>query len=109
MHIAYTSLHGHGSNDRFLARIAAHLQSRVLHPTGTVQTNIERRDRTGCDMDIMVLPDGPVLRISEDRGYLTRGCRLDADALEKAVVNVAAALPKARFVVVNKFGKQEVE
>ncbi|WP_442954295.1 DUF2478 domain-containing protein [Paracoccus sp. APAP_BH8] len=29
-------------------------------------------------------PDGPVLRISEDRGNGARGCRLDAGVLEAA-------------------------
>ncbi|MTH35892.1 MULTISPECIES: DUF2478 domain-containing protein [Paracoccus] len=109
MQFAYVSLPGRGANDRFLAVIAARLRAQGLRLAGTVQTNIERSDRVRCDMDVLVLPDGPVLRISEDRGNLARGCRLDADALERAVVGTAAALPHAQFMIVNKFGKQEAD
>lgn len=109
MSLGYVSLPGRGANDRFLAQVAARLQDRDLKLAGTVQTNIERADRTKCDMDIVVLPDGPVLRISEDRGNLARGCRLDAGVLEQAVAGVSRAVPGADLLIVNKFGKQEAE
>lgn len=109
MSLGYVSLPGRGANDRFLAQVAARLQDRGLKLAGTVQTNIERADRTKCDMDIVVLPDGPVLRISEDRGNLARGCRLDAGVLEQAVAGVSRAMPGADLLIVNKFGKQEAE
>lgn len=109
MKLGYVSLPGRGENDRFLARIASALRDDGIRLCGTVQSNIERADRARCDMDIVVLPDGPVLRISEDRGDLARGCRLDAGALEEAVVGVTAALPHAQMMIVNKFGKQECE
>lgn len=109
MHIAYVSLPGRGANDRFLSVIAEKLDAQGLRLAGTVQSNVERADRARCDMDILVLPDGPVLRISEDRGDLARGCRLDAGALEEAVVGVTRALPQADLLIVNKFGKQEAE
>lgn len=86
MFLGYVSLPGRGANDRLLAQVAAQLQDHGLKLAGTVQTNIERADRTKCDLDIVVLPDGPVLHISEDRGNLApRGCRLDAGVLEQAV------------------------
>lgn len=109
MRLAYVSLPGRGANDRFLAGVAAQLQSRGLRLAGTVQSNIERPDRKKCDMDIIVLPEGPVLRISEDRGDLARGCRLDAGVLEEAVAGVARSLPGSDLLIVNKFGKQEAE
>ena len=109
MSLGYVSLPGRGANDRFLAQVAARLQDRGLKLAGTVQTNIERADRTKCDMDIVVLPDGPVLRISEDRGNLARGCRLDAGVLEQAVAGVSRAMPGADLLIVNKFGKREGE
>ena len=109
MHIAHVSLPGRGANDRFLSLIADRLTARGLRLAGTVQSNVERADRARCDMDILVLPDGPVLRISEDRGDLARGCRLDAGALEEAVLGVTRALPGADLLIVNKFGKQEAE
>ena len=54
MSLGYVSLPGRGANDRFLAQVAARLRDRGLKLAGTVQTNIERADRTKCDMDIVV-------------------------------------------------------
>lgn len=76
---------------------------------GTVQTSISRADRPKCDMDLRVLPDGPVVRISEDRGALARGCILDHGALEQTVAEVARRLDGAEVLIVNKFGKAESE
>jgi hypothetical protein len=60
-------------------------------------------------MDLRLLPDGPVVRISVHRGPEARGCRLDAGALEQSVLWVQQALDNAEMLVVNKFGKQEAE
>ena len=74
---------------------------------GAVQHNIACDDSHHCDMDVKVLPDGPVVRISQNLGAASSGCRLDAGALEMAVAEVAQRLPGARLLIVNKFGKQE--
>merc|ERR1711969_292785 len=61
-------------------------------------------------MAVRVLPDGPVLRISQDLGPQARGCRLDPAALETAVGLVSASLSSgADLLIVNKFGKHEAE
>jgi len=61
-------------------------------------------------MDVKVLPDGPVLRISQDLGRDAKGCRLDPAALETAVGLVEGQLQQGvDFVVINKFGKHEAE
>ena len=61
-------------------------------------------------MDVRVLPDGPVIRISQSLGPGARGCRLDPEALETAVGLVEAQLAKgADVLIVNKFGKHEAE
>lgn len=106
--LAYVCLPGRGANDAFLADIAALLAGR-LRLCGTVQTNIERANRRKCDMDLRILPHGPVLRISEDRGSAARGCTLDAGVLEEAVAAVQGRLDGAELMIVNKFGKQECE
>lgn len=108
MMLAFVSLPGRGANDAFLADVTARLGHR-LRLCGTVQTNIERTNRRKCDMDLRILPGGPVLRISEDRGAAARGCTLDAGVLEEAVVAVQAGLDGAELVIINKFGKQECE
>lgn len=107
MQIGYLTLTGRGETDACLAAAVQRLEARGLRLCGTVQTNTERCDRPVCDMDVRVLPDGPVIRISQDLGAGARGCRLDGDALETAVTAVAARLDGAALLVVNKFGKQE--
>lgn len=109
MKLGYVTVKGKGSIDLLLAEAVEILEARGVAMAGTVQTNIERHDRPRCDMDLRLLPDGPVVRISVDRGPEAQGCRLDAGALEQSVLWVAAALEKAELLVVNKFGKQEAE
>jgi hypothetical protein len=59
-------------------------------------------------MDVRVLPDGAVLRISQDLGPQARGCRLDPAALETAVGLVTVSLSSGvDLLIVNKFGKHE--
>lgn len=109
MRLGFVTLSGRGAIDALLAEVVAGLEARGIALTGTVQTNIERKDRPLCDMDLRLLPDGPTVRISVDRGPEARGCRLDPDALEQSVVWTGQALHRADMLVVNKFGKQEAE
>ncbi|MCA0270933.1 MAG: DUF2478 domain-containing protein [Proteobacteria bacterium] len=110
MNLAYTMAPGRGDTDLILQRLASELAARGLRCCGTVQINSERAESGPCDMDVRVLPDGPVLRISQDLGVSARGCRLDPTALETAVGLVAASLePGADVLIVNKFGKHEAE
>ena len=110
MKLAYIMSQGRGETDPRLADVARLLMLRGLRLCGTIQVNTERGDGRHCDMDLMVLPDGPALRISQDRGRWARGCRLDAGSLELAVSQVAGALDDgAELMVINKFGKHEAE
>lgn len=109
MKLAYVTLQGRGRTDELIASVADQLTRDGLRLAGTVQSNIERLDRKKCDMDLIILPDGPVVRISEDRGDLARGCMLDSGALEQTVVAVQQRLPGAQVLIVNKFGKRESE
>lgn len=106
MPIAYVSLPGRGATDALIAAAVAQVQGRLA---GTVQRDVPRAGRTLCDMELAVLPDGPVFRINQDRGEAARGCRLDGGALEEAVVAVAARMAGAEALVVNKFGKLEAQ
>lgn len=107
--LGFVTLQGRGRTDALIAAVATQLQKDGLRLAGTVQSNIERPNRRKCDMDLMILPQGPVVRISEDRGDLARGCTLDSGALEQSVVEVQQRLPGADMLVVNKFGKREAE
>ena len=110
MNIAYTMAAGRGDADLVLFDLAQRLRRAGYRPAGTVQINSERPDAGPCDMDVQVLPDGPVIRISQHLGKHSRGCRLDPAALENAVGLVEADLAKgADCVIINKFGKHEAE
>ena len=110
MNLACTMAPGRGDTDLILAGLASDLVARGLRLCGTVQINSERADAGPCDMDVRVLPDGPVLRISQDLGPSARGCRLDPEALERAVGLVSARLDAgADMLIINKFGKHEAE
>ena len=109
MKIAYTLSTQRGHTDLLLHRLGEELRSRGFRPAGVVQINSERADGQPCDMDLKVLPDGPVIRISQSLGAGAKGCRLDAGALEGAVASVRSALASADCVIINKFGKREAE
>jgi hypothetical protein len=110
MKIGYVMSPGRGDVDRVLGRLAETLMARGVDVAGVVQTNTDCGPAKACDMDVEVLPAGPVLRISQDLGPGSRGCRLNPEALELAVGLVGQRLTgDTRLLVVNKFGKQEAE
>jgi len=109
MKLAYVTLQGRGRIDALIAEVAAQLAADGVRLAGCVQSNIERPNRRKCDMDLVILPDGPTVRISEDRGELARGCILDSGALEQTVHEVGQRLAGADVLIVNKFGKRETE
>ncbi len=108
MRIAYTLATGRGQTDRLLSLAAAAAANLGMRCAGAVQYNSMPNDRRICDMDVKVLPDGPLIRISENRGPEAKGCRLDPNALETAVALTEQALETAPdLLVINKFGKHE--
>jgi nucleoside-triphosphatase THEP1 len=110
MNLAYTMAPGRGDTDLILFKLANVLAARGLRCCGTVQMNSERGDTGPCDMDVRVLPDGPILRISQDLGRASHGCRLDPAALETAVGLVSSSMGQdSDLLIVNKFGKHEVQ
>jgi nucleoside-triphosphatase THEP1 len=62
-----------------------------------------------CDMVLEELASGEIIRISEDRGALARGCRLDHDGLARACALVLSSLKQCDLILLNKFGKTEAE
>ena len=110
MKLGYVLARERGATDRLLARLAETCLARGLRLAGVVQTNTACSDSHLCDMDVQVLPDGPVFRISQSLGKEARGCRLDPAALEAAVGEVTKTLsPPPDLLIVNKFGKHEAE
>lgn len=108
MQLAYVMSEGRGATDRVLSTFAHSLLERGVRLAGVAQSNTECSDSHLCDMDVLVLPDGPTIRISQSLGAGARGCRLDSAALEQAVGLVAASLDAdPQLLIINKFGKQE--
>ena len=62
-------------------------------------------------MDLVDLASGRIIRISEDRGNMARGCRMDTSALVEAAQMVEESIRRRApdLVVLNKFGKAEEE
>ena len=92
MKFAYTIAPGRGETNLLLADVAGVMTSAGLRVCGTVQIDTDREKVHHCDMDVQVLPDGPLIRISQSLGTLSRGCRLNTDALEQAVALIEQGL-----------------
>lgn len=107
MRMGYTMAPGKGDMDLLLAGVAERLLADGIRVCGTVQFNTACEGDGPCDMDVRVLPDGPIIRISQSLGPGAKGCRLDPGALETAIAECEAQLETASLLLVNKFGKQE--
>lgn len=96
--------------DRLLADLADLLLTEGQPVVGMVLADIE--GASPCDMHLRLLPDGPVVGISQDLGAGADACTLDAGALEEAVAMAEARLadaPEGSVLILNKFGKQEAD
>ncbi|MEQ9517893.1 MAG: DUF2478 domain-containing protein [Parvibaculum sp.] len=110
MKLAYTMSEKRGGTNIALATMVDLVVRKGCKVAGTIQIDTERQASYRCDMDVKVLPDGPMIRISQSLGDGSQGCRLDPSALERAVGLVSADLAcGVDLLVINKFGKHEAE
>ncbi|MEP2531562.1 DUF2478 domain-containing protein [Shimia sp.] len=109
MKLAYVQSDKTGQVNLLLAKAAQTLIDNGVRVVGTTQIDTPNPNATKCDMDVRVLPDGDVFRISQNLGQNARGCRLDTDALERAVAQTIPRLQDAELLIINKFGKHEAE
>ena len=108
--LGYVVATGRGAADTLMREVAMALRASGLRVAGAVQVNVDIDPSKKCQMDLHILSGESVVRISQDLGALSRGCRLDPNGLEQAVGLVAAGLDAgADLLVVNKFGKQELD
>jgi hypothetical protein len=108
MRLACTMTGARAALDPLLHEVALAALDRGVRLAGVVQINSEGGAGRRCDMDALVLPEGPRIRISQSLGRGSRGCRLDPEGLERAVAGSQARLARgADVLIVNKFGKQE--
>lgn len=112
--LGYVTSESRGASDRLLAEAARNLLAEGWPLAGVIQENVENPARARCDMVLHVLATDRMIRISQDLGPMASGCRLDPAGLEQAVGMVERALDEVgsarpRLLIVNKFGKQEIE
>jgi len=102
---------GRGVADALLCQVAQVLQDQNIALAGAVQVNKATDLNRKCDMDLHILSGSDVVRISQNLGTLSQGCRLDLGGLERAVGLVANTLETTNpdLLIVNKFGKQELD
>lgn len=106
--LAYFTTTERGRADRLLVEVTERLRAAGARLAGGVQVNVERPGSHRCDMELHILTGAETIRISQNLGPGSRGCRLDPGGLERAVGLVDAALDaRPDLLIVNKFGKQE--
>ncbi|MCP3970316.1 MAG: DUF2478 domain-containing protein [Rhodobacteraceae bacterium] len=109
MKIALVSSTERGETDRLLREVAERLQRGGAALCGIVKVaqHVSAFDN-GCDMMVRVLPDGPVIEITQSLGKGSDACRLDPGAIADAVSKVeSGALQGADLFILNKFGPEE--
>jgi nucleoside-triphosphatase THEP1 len=90
--------------------VVTQLRAAGCELAGLRQINLPQAGQSRCDMILEDLASGDTVAISEDRGAGARGCRLDVDALLKAMARARSALLDGPdLLLVNKFGKTESE
>jgi hypothetical protein len=102
-----------GAADVLLGDVAAALRVQGVSLAGVIQVNETYDPARPCHMDLHVLSGAEVVRISQNLGALSKGCRLDPSGLEQAVGLVERALEAGpgflpALLIINKYGKQEV-
>lgn len=96
--------------DQALRRVVRQYEAVGRRLAGLVQRDTRRAGRASCDLTLEELSTGIVIAISQDRGPHARGCRLDLSEMARAIQLASAALLGAPdLLVLNKFGKTEVE
>lgn len=107
MEIRYVCSDEEHRTDAVLSAVAQRAAAIGIALAGTVQPVDPDTPPEKCNIILGLLPDGERRSISFDPQPGVTGCRLNADALEAAVMVVHERLPAAQALVVNKFGKQE--
>lgn len=109
MKIASVTSPERGGTDQLLSDIASRLQEQGVALAGIVkELGYASGFENGCDMKVRVLPDGPVIKITQDLGAGSDACRLDPGAIAQAVATVEhGAFHDADLFILNKFGPEE--
>jgi hypothetical protein len=111
MPLATVSAKERGETDRLLGAVVAQLRTEGVRVVGALRAYEFTGANPHCNSDLWLVPDGPVIRITQDLGTGSTACRMDAGALEDAVGLATARMADegADLVVLNKFGLSESE
>lgn len=111
MQLASVGAKGRGVTDRLLTNIVERLRADGLWMAGAIRATRPSAGSGYCDSALLLLPDGPVIDITQDLGTGSEACRMDAGALEMAVSEATKRLAteNVNLVVLNKFGLSEAE
>ncbi len=109
MKIASVRAEQGGETDRLLSEIADKLQAQGRSIAGIVkEMSYSGTLDNGCDVKVRVLPDGAVIKITQNLGTGSNACRLDPAAIADAVSTVeSGALDDPELFILNKFGPEE--
>lgn len=109
MKIGVVSVEGRGEIDRLLSETAEALAALGIRTAGIVKDHHHCGTyANGCDMRVRVLPQGALIKITQDLGEGSDACRLDPSAIAEAVAQVEkAGLAAAQMFILNKFGPEE--
>lgn len=109
--LASVSTVGRGATDQLLCAVVEQLQAEGIQVGGALRPQESLGEPSHCNSDLLLLPDGPVARITQDLGAGSTACRMDAGALEEAAATATARLVSGGIdlVVLNKFGISEAE
>ena len=98
-----------GKTDEVLSAVASQLRGQGVSLAGVVRDiGYVSGFANGCDAQVVVLPDGPVIKITQDLGRGSDACRLDPGKIAEAVAIVeSGTLNQADLFILNKFGPEE--
>ncbi|SDX85930.1 DUF2478 domain-containing protein [Citreimonas salinaria] len=111
MRLASVTGQERGATDKLLAAVADRLAQDGVRLAGALRPSRNEAAVGHCDSDLWLLPEGPLVRITQDLGTCSGACRMDAGALEVAVGMVTSRVQagEADLVLLNKFGLSEAE
>lgn len=111
MQLASVGAKGRGATDRLLTNIVERLSADGLRMVGAIRATRPGPESGHCNSALLLLPDGPIVDITQDLGTGSQACRMDSGALEMAVAGATKRLATEHvdLVVLNKFGLSEAE
>ncbi|MEJ1992565.1 MAG: DUF2478 domain-containing protein [Maritimibacter sp.] len=109
MRLGYFTYSQRGEAERLMLELATALDAQGTALLGILAEPSPPEDRTKI---VRLLPRDERINIWQYLGGETESCRLNPEALENAVESTVRAIAEARsgtLVMVNKFGKHEIE